>query len=160
MYGTLRGCWDVWLSRPFGTGQRRWRKGIRVYGQGWPHPIERRTSDADDTTLRVSSGSISHQELKSSSAIRCVECMSRSLIDLTCPTQNCSCRRRACPNRVAQQPRNVPIEVFRTRDCGWGARATIDLAKGKVVGIYTGYTFTAPILGSDIDTTLVYRELM
>ncbi|OBZ79868.1 Histone-lysine N-methyltransferase, H3 lysine-9 specific [Grifola frondosa] len=50
----------------------------------------------------------------------------------------CSCNKRSCPNRVAQLPRDVPIEVFRTPTCGWGARAAVNLAKGKVVGIYTG----------------------
>ncbi|KAI8983344.1 SET domain-containing protein [Trametes punicea] len=51
--------------------------------------------------------------------------------------KSCSCDRR-CPNRVAQLPRDVPIEIFRTRTRGWGARATTPLTRGKVVGIYTG----------------------
>ncbi|RPD58446.1 SET domain-containing protein [Lentinus tigrinus ALCF2SS1-6] len=50
---------------------------------------------------------------------------------------SCSCD-ETCPNRVAQRPRDVPIEVFRTRNCGWGARATVALPPGKVLGIYTG----------------------
>ncbi|KZT06198.1 SET domain-containing protein [Laetiporus sulphureus 93-53] len=56
--------------------------------------------------------------------------------------KNCSCDPRSCPNRVAQQPRDVPIEVFRTEECGWGVRATSDLPKGKVLGIYTGELIT------------------
>ncbi|KAI0666231.1 hypothetical protein C8Q78DRAFT_1060316 [Trametes maxima] len=51
--------------------------------------------------------------------------------------ESCSCD-AGCPNRVAQLPRDIPIEIFRTRECGWGARATIPLRKGKVAGIYTG----------------------
>ncbi|KAI9059590.1 SET domain-containing protein [Trametes sanguinea] len=47
-------------------------------------------------------------------------------------------RNERCPNRVAQRPRDVPIEIFRTRNRGWGARATTSLSRGKVVGIYTG----------------------
>ncbi|KAI0825241.1 hypothetical protein BC628DRAFT_1374165 [Trametes gibbosa] len=50
---------------------------------------------------------------------------------------SCSCS-KYCPNRVAQLPRDVPIEIFRTQDRGWAARATVALPKGKVVGIYTG----------------------
>ncbi|OSD05788.1 SET domain-containing protein [Trametes coccinea BRFM310] len=52
--------------------------------------------------------------------------------------KSCSCSER-CPNRVAQRPRDVPIEIFRTRNRGWGARATTPLSRGKVVGIYTGW---------------------
>ncbi|KAH9850655.1 hypothetical protein C2E23DRAFT_834846 [Lenzites betulinus] len=50
---------------------------------------------------------------------------------------SCSCDEN-CLNRVAQLPRDVPIEIFRTPECGWGARATVALPRGKVVGIYTG----------------------
>jgi len=56
--------------------------------------------------------------------------------------EKCSCSRRRCPNRVAQRPRDVPIEVFRTPDRGWGVRATVDLVRGKVVGIFTGEIIT------------------
>ncbi|KAH9945584.1 hypothetical protein B0H21DRAFT_709290 [Amylocystis lapponica] len=52
--------------------------------------------------------------------------------------RGCKCNRNTCPNRVAQRPRDVPIEVFRTDACGWGVRATVDLVKGKVMGIHTG----------------------
>ncbi|KAJ7240369.1 hypothetical protein B0H12DRAFT_1134579 [Mycena haematopus] len=48
----------------------------------------------------------------------------------TCPT--------TCGNRVAQRPRRVPIEVFKTKQCGWGVRATEDVVRGTVVGMYTG----------------------
>ncbi|RDB30047.1 Histone-lysine N-methyltransferase, H3 lysine-9 specific, partial [Hypsizygus marmoreus] len=50
----------------------------------------------------------------------------------------CSCDPTDCPNRVAQQPRDVPIEIFKTNNRGWGARAPVDIEKGKVLGIYTG----------------------
>lgn len=43
-----------------------------------------------------------------------------------------------CGNRVAQKPRDVPIEIFKTKQCGWGARCLVALPRGKVVGIYTG----------------------
>jgi len=44
----------------------------------------------------------------------------------------------ACSNRVAQKPRDVGIEIFKTLQRGWAARATCDLEVGKVLGIYTG----------------------
>ncbi|EPQ61319.1 SET domain-containing protein [Gloeophyllum trabeum ATCC 11539] len=51
----------------------------------------------------------------------------------------CACgKRQRCPNRVAQKPRDTPIDVFKTEDRGWGARATVDVPRGKVLGIYTG----------------------
>ncbi|KAJ7308525.1 hypothetical protein DFH08DRAFT_944399 [Mycena albidolilacea] len=45
-----------------------------------------------------------------------------------------------CPNRVAQRPRRVPIQVFKTAGGrrGWGARALVDVRRGEVVGVYTG----------------------
>ncbi|KAG6908280.1 hypothetical protein DXG01_005381 [Tephrocybe rancida] len=50
----------------------------------------------------------------------------------------CSCDPQKCPNRVAQQPRDVPIEVFKTPDRGWGVRSPMPIHRGKVLGIYTG----------------------
>lgn len=49
----------------------------------------------------------------------------------------CGCGPR-CQNRVAQQPRDVEIEIFDTKRCGWGARTLENVPKGKVVGTYTG----------------------
>lgn len=40
---------------------------------------------------------------------------------------------------MAQRPRDIAIEIFKTRRNGWGARATEPLPKGKVLGLYTGY---------------------
>ncbi|KAF9269032.1 SET domain-containing protein [Marasmius fiardii PR-910] len=50
----------------------------------------------------------------------------------------CACDRRKCRNRVAQLPRKVPVEIFKTRKCGWGARASMYVEKGTVLGLYTG----------------------
>jgi histone-lysine N-methyltransferase SUV39H len=52
--------------------------------------------------------------------------------------QYCACG-PTCGNRVAQTPRDVPIEIFKTRRCGWGARCTVGLPRGKVLGFYTGF---------------------
>ena len=46
---------------------------------------------------------------------------------------------RSCPNRVAQLPRDVPVDIFKTTNRGWGVRPLVDVEQGKVLGIYTGY---------------------
>jgi histone-lysine N-methyltransferase SUV39H len=51
--------------------------------------------------------------------------------------QNCSCG-SICPNRVAQKPRDVPLQIFKTKHRGWGVRTPKALPKGKVIGIFTG----------------------
>ncbi|KAJ7474751.1 SET domain-containing protein [Mycena latifolia] len=43
-----------------------------------------------------------------------------------------------CVNRVAQFPRKVPVQIFKTEKRGWGARIPVDLVRGRVVGLYTG----------------------
>ncbi|GJE87895.1 hypothetical protein PsYK624_039790 [Phanerochaete sordida] len=55
--------------------------------------------------------------------------------------KRCSCR-PTCPSRVAQRPRDVKIQIFKTRYCGWGVKALYDLPKGKVLGLYTGKLIT------------------
>ncbi|CDO70933.1 hypothetical protein BN946_scf184829.g41 [Trametes cinnabarina] len=65
------------------------------------------------------------------------DCLRLFTFSLPPGMESCTCSER-CPNRVAQLPRDTPIEVFRTRNRGWGARATVPLVRGKVVGIYTG----------------------
>ncbi|KAJ7732696.1 hypothetical protein B0H16DRAFT_1580746 [Mycena metata] len=48
-----------------------------------------------------------------------------------------------CGNRVAQRPRQFPIEIFKvSSDCGWGVRTPVDIAKGTVLGLYTGELIT------------------
>ncbi|KIJ16757.1 histone-lysine N-methyltransferase [Paxillus involutus ATCC 200175] len=54
--------------------------------------------------------------------------------------EHCGCNPK-CGNRVAQLPRDVAIEVFDTKRCGWGARALVDIREGKVLGTYTGMLF-------------------
>ncbi|KAF5353913.1 hypothetical protein D9756_007135 [Leucocoprinus leucothites] len=49
----------------------------------------------------------------------------------------CSCK-ADCINRVAQRPRDVPLEIFKTHGKGWGVRASVDIVRGKVIGMYTG----------------------
>ncbi|KAI0060849.1 SET domain-containing protein [Artomyces pyxidatus] len=53
--------------------------------------------------------------------------------------QNCSCD-MTCPNRAAQKPRDVPLELFHTRNRGWGIRTATQVPAGKVLGCYVGLT--------------------
>ncbi|KAG2158223.1 uncharacterized protein EDB93DRAFT_1077341 [Suillus bovinus] len=63
-------------------------------------------------------------------------CIPRGVEVIEC-NKYCRCG-PMCGNRVAQKPRDIPIEIFKTKQCGWGARCPIGLPKGKVMGIYTG----------------------
>lgn len=49
----------------------------------------------------------------------------------------------ACPNRVVERGRRVPLQVFRTQNRGWGVRSTVDLRKGQFVDRYMGEVITA-----------------
>ncbi|KAJ7620960.1 SET domain-containing protein [Roridomyces roridus] len=49
----------------------------------------------------------------------------------------CSCPPK-CINRVAQFPRPLPVQIFKTEERGWGARIPVNLVRGRVVGLYTG----------------------
>lgn len=44
-----------------------------------------------------------------------------------------------CNNRIAQRPRDVPLEIFKTEGKGWGVRASVDVVRGKVLGMYSGF---------------------
>lgn len=35
------------------------------------------------------------------------------------------------------------MEIFKTNNCGWGVRAPVDVERGKVLGIYTGYVLSS-----------------
>ncbi|KAJ7863667.1 SET domain-containing protein [Mycena leptocephala] len=51
--------------------------------------------------------------------------------------ENCTCP-TSCINRVAQRPRRIPIEIFKTESRGWGVRTSVTLVRGQVLGRYTG----------------------
>ncbi|KIM46578.1 hypothetical protein M413DRAFT_65153 [Hebeloma cylindrosporum] len=63
----------------------------------------------------------------------------------------CRCSLSTCKNRVSQRPRDVPIEIFKTRNRGWGARATVAVKRGKPLGIYTGRRIDARKLPAPLD---------
>ncbi|KAF8811174.1 SET domain-containing protein [Phlegmacium glaucopus] len=50
----------------------------------------------------------------------------------------CSCSLYSCKNRVSQRPRDIPIEIFKSSQRGWGVRPLINVKYGKVVGLYSG----------------------
>jgi histone-lysine N-methyltransferase SUV39H len=43
-----------------------------------------------------------------------------------------------CKNKVVQKGRQVPLEIFKTADRGWGLRCTQDLRKGQFIDVYLG----------------------
>ncbi|KAJ7239656.1 hypothetical protein C8J57DRAFT_1527999 [Mycena rebaudengoi] len=49
----------------------------------------------------------------------------------------CGCSPQ-CNNRLAQFPRQIPAQIFKTEKRGWGARLPVDIVRGQVVGLYTG----------------------
>lgn len=52
--------------------------------------------------------------------------------------QNCSCDMN-CLNRVTQQPRLIPLQIFKTNDGrGWGVRTMATVPKGTFIIEYTG----------------------
>ncbi|XP_071394128.1 histone-lysine N-methyltransferase SETDB1-B-like [Centroberyx affinis] len=50
----------------------------------------------------------------------------------------CRCDRRMCSNRVVQHGIQLRLQVFKTRDRGWGVRCLDDVAKGTFVCTYSG----------------------
>lgn len=55
--------------------------------------------------------------------------------------QNCTCD-VSCPNRVAQLSRTVPIQIFKSKERGWGVRSTKAIPRGKVIGTFSGQLIT------------------
>ncbi|KAH8911288.1 SET domain-containing protein [Coniochaeta sp. PMI_546] len=53
----------------------------------------------------------------------------------------CSCSLR-CPNRVVERGRQIPLQIFRTDERGWGVRCPVDLKKGQFVDKYLGEIIT------------------
>lgn len=56
--------------------------------------------------------------------------------------------------------RKIPIEVFKTRNNGWGARCPVRILRGTVLGFYTGYvesTFSFAI-GEWLDFNLLQES--
>lgn len=50
---------------------------------------------------------------------------------------SCKCA-QSCGNRVVQKPLNYRLELFKTKDCGWGVRTLNDLPEGTFISCYFG----------------------
>ncbi|KAI9226059.1 MAG: hypothetical protein DHS80DRAFT_19342 [Piptocephalis tieghemiana] len=50
----------------------------------------------------------------------------------------CGCNPKTCKNRASQRPDPQAIEVFLTKDRGWGVRARRRILQGECVGEYVG----------------------
>ncbi|KAF3939425.1 hypothetical protein ABW19_dt0201689 [Dactylella cylindrospora] len=54
---------------------------------------------------------------------------------------NCKCNWR-CPNRVVLKGRQIPLEIFKTENKGWGLRCLEDLPAGQFIDRYVGEVIT------------------
>ena len=53
----------------------------------------------------------------------------------------CSCS-STCPNRLAQFPIRTRLQLFKTKDRGWGIRARDDIPQGTFICTYVGKLYT------------------
>lgn len=51
---------------------------------------------------------------------------------------NCKCSQVKCLNRVVQNPIDHRLELFKTKECGWGVRTLTDIPKSAFVCCYLG----------------------
>lgn len=63
---------------------------------------------------------------------------------------SCKCDRKMCENRVVQHGLQLRLQVFKTKDKGWGVRCLDDIDKGTFVCIYAGR-----ILMKTVDVNIV-----
>jgi hypothetical protein len=56
-------------------------------------------------------------------------------------------------------PRRVPMEVHKTADRGWAVRATVNIQRGEVVGIFMGLV-SFLLLRPTLTVVLFVRELV
>ncbi|EWC43993.1 hypothetical protein DRE_01345 [Drechslerella stenobrocha 248] len=53
----------------------------------------------------------------------------------------CDCNSR-CPNKVVLKGRQIPLQIFKTGNKGWGLRCPVDLPAGKFIDRYIGEVIT------------------
>ncbi|MCJ1419058.1 hypothetical protein MMC32_005409 [Xylographa parallela] len=53
----------------------------------------------------------------------------------------CSCNDN-CKSRVVQKGRQIPLDIFKTRNRGWGLRSPTRIRKGQFIDIYLGEVLT------------------
>ncbi|KAI9158842.1 Histone-lysine N-methyltransferase, H3 lysine-9 specific dim-5 [Paramyrothecium foliicola] len=56
--------------------------------------------------------------------------------------QGCVCSKK-CANRVVERGRTVPLQIFRTKERGWGVRSSEAIKKGQFVDRYLGEVITS-----------------
>ncbi|KAI9751798.1 MAG: hypothetical protein M4579_005884 [Chaenotheca gracillima] len=56
----------------------------------------------------------------------------------------CKCGKQ-CRNRLVQFGRQVPLEIFKTENRGWGLRCPKDLRKGEFIDVYRGEIITETV---------------
>ncbi|KAK4125998.1 SET domain-containing protein [Parathielavia appendiculata] len=56
--------------------------------------------------------------------------------------KGCNCSLN-CPNRVVERGRTVPLQIFRTKDRGWGVKCPVDIREGQFVDRYLGEIITS-----------------
>ncbi len=87
------------------------------------------TSGCSCSTMYTASGRLKKTYMEASVAIR--EC-----------GKFCTCDPKLCPNRVLQRGCNVRLQLFKTKDKGWGVMTLDDLKPYTFVGEYVGEVVT------------------
>jgi len=54
----------------------------------------------------------------------------------------CKCHQNRCKNRVVGRGMKIPLEVFKTKQCGWGVKTLVDIPAGTFVCEYIGELIT------------------
>ncbi|KAG8787394.1 hypothetical protein FRC12_015618 [Ceratobasidium sp. 428] len=70
----------------------------------------------------------------------------------------CSCS-SDCRNRVAQQPRSVPLDIFTPSIQGWGVCPLRSVKAGQVLGTYTGQVISREV-AQDRQRHVIAREML
>ncbi|KAF3766746.1 putative Ash1 [Cryphonectria parasitica EP155] len=56
--------------------------------------------------------------------------------------EGCRCSKAGCPNRIVERGRQVPLQIFRTDNRGWGVKTMRALKRGQFVDCYLGEIIT------------------
>lgn len=61
----------------------------------------------------------------------------------------CKCCTKTCLNRVVQQPLKHRLQLFMTKNKGWGTRCLNDIPAGTFICVYVGNIFTEAVANED-----------
>lgn len=56
--------------------------------------------------------------------------------------EGCHCDKAHCPNRIVERGRQIPLQIFRTKDRGWGVKTMRDVKRGQFIDCYLGEVIT------------------